>query len=90
MSAATELSEAANVELSRILMSGSNDPRATEVKFFGDAVGVLKRAVLKKEYENLLAQADEYSSGDEDTYKQKVQESLKVKFEMDKLKKKKG
>ncbi len=86
MSAATELSEEANAELSRILMSGSSDPRATEVKFFGDAVDVLKRDALKKKYENLLAQIDEYNSGDEETYKKTVAESLKVKFEMDKLK----
>ncbi len=88
MSVAKELSEEANAELSRILMSGSGDPRdATEVKFFSDSVDVLKRAILKKKYKNLLAQIDEYDiSSDEATYKKTVAESLKVKFEMDKLK----
>lgn len=86
MSAATELSEEANAELSRILMSGSSDPRANEVKSFGDAVDVLKRAALKKKYDNLIVQIDEYNSSDEETYKKTVAESLKVKFEMDKLK----
>lgn len=88
MSAATELSEEANAELSRILMSGSSDPRdATEVKFFSDSVDVLKRAVLKKKYKNLLAQIDEYDiSSNEETYKKTVHESLNVKSEMDKLK----
>ena len=87
MSAASELSEEANTELSRILLSGSDDPRANETKFFNDAVDILHRAVLKRKYENLLAQADEYTSGDEETYRKKVLESLKVKFEMDSLKK---
>ena len=86
MSVATELSEEANAELSRILMSGSSDPRATEVKSFVDAVDVLKRAALKKKYDNLIVQIDEYNSSDEETYKKTVAESLKVKFEMDKLK----
>ena len=87
ISASTELSEAANAELSRILLSGSDDPRAKEIKFFGDAVDILHRAVLKKKYKNLLAQADEYIPSDEKNYRKTVQESLKVKFEMDSLKK---
>ena len=87
ISAANELSEAANTELSRILLSGSDDPRDKEVKFFGDAVSILQRAVLKKKYENLLAQADEYNSSDEESYRKKVHESLNVKSRMDSLKK---
>ena len=87
ISAANELSEAANTELSRILLSGSDDPRAKEVKFFCDAVAILHRAVLRKKYKNLLAQADEYISSDEESYRKKVHESLNVKFKMDSLKK---
>ena len=87
ISAANELSEAANAELSRILLSGSDDPRAKEVKAFGDSVDILRHAELKKKYENLLAQANEYISSDEETYMKMVQESFKVKYEMDSLKK---
>ena len=87
ISAANELSEEANAELSRILLNGSDDPRAKEVKSFSDSVDILYRAVLKKKYENLLAQADEYISSDEETYMKTVYESLKVKHEMDSLKK---
>ena len=87
ISAANELSEAENTELSRILLSGSDDPRDKEVKFFVDAIAILQRAVLKKKYENLLAQADEYNSSDEESYRKKVHESLNVKSRMDSLKK---
>lgn len=87
ISAANELSEAANTELSRILLSGSDDPRVKEAKFFCDAVAILHRAVLRKKYENLLAQANEYISSDEESYRKKVHESLNVKFKMDNLKK---
>ncbi len=86
MSATKELSEEANAELSRILMKGANNPRDTEIGFFNDAVGILRRAVLEKKYKTLLAQADEYKVSDKETYRKKVQESLKIKREIDKLK----
>ena len=86
MSATKELSEEANAELSRILMKGANNPRDTEIDFFNDAVGILRRALLEKKYKTLLAQADEYKVSDKETYRKKVQESLKIKREIDKLK----
>lgn len=86
-SASKELSKEANNELTRILMSGSDNPREEEVDLFHDAVNVLRRVALKKKYNTLLAQADEYISSDKETYRKKVEESLKVKWEIDKLKK---
>ncbi|MBR4153431.1 MAG: DNA primase [Selenomonadaceae bacterium] len=87
MSASKELSETANAELSKILMNGSDDPRNDEIESFNDSVDIFRQAVLKKKYETLLAQADEYIASDKDTYNKKVQESLKVKWEMDGLRK---
>ncbi len=86
MSAAKELSEEANAELLRILMSGSDDPRKEEVKLFDDAVNVLKQIALKKKFKTLLIQADEYISSDNETYRKKVKESLKVNREFNSLK----
>lgn len=86
-SAAKELSEEAYNELTRILMSGSDEPRKEEVKLFDDAIKVLRRFALQKKFRMLLAQADEYISSDRETYKKKVKESLKVKWKIDSLKK---
>ena len=86
ISAAEELSEEANAELSRILMNGASDPRETEIDFFNDSIATLRQVVLEKKYNTLLAQADEYKLSDEKTYVKKVQESLKVKREIDKWK----
>ena len=86
-SASKDLSEEANNELTRILMNGSDNPREEEVDLFHDAVNVLKCVALKKKYNTLLAQADEYISSDKETYRKKVEESLKIKWEIDKLKK---
>lgn len=87
ISAASELSAEANTELSRILMSGSDNPRQEEVRLFNDAIDTLKQVLLQKKYEKLLTEADEYISSDKEIYKKKVQESLKVKKEIDSLKK---
>ncbi len=86
-SAAKELSEEAYNELTRVLMSGSDDPRHEENKLFDDAVNVLRRFALQKKFKTLLAQADEYISSDNETYRKKVKESLKVKWKIDSLKK---
>lgn len=86
VSAAKELSEEANDELSRILMSGSDDPRHEEKYLFDDAVNVLKQIALKKKFKTLLMQADEYISSDDETYRKKVKESLKVNREINSLK----
>ena len=86
ISAAKELSEEANAELSRILMKGANNPRDSEINFFNDAVDTLRQVVLEKEYTTLLVQADKYKFGDDETYREKVQKSLEVKRQLDKLK----
>ena len=86
ISATRELSEEANAELSRILMNGANDPRDSEVGFFNDAVDILRQVVLEKEYSALLVQADKYKLSDKETYREKVQKSLEVKRQLDKLK----
>ncbi|MBQ6131780.1 MAG: hypothetical protein IJL12_05515, partial [Selenomonadaceae bacterium] len=86
MSAATELSEAANAELARILMSGPNTNHDIDVSVFKDSVKVLRQIVLDKKYFQLLAQADNYNPNDEATYVQTVQKSLKIKKESDNLK----
>ncbi|MBR0261635.1 MAG: DNA primase [Selenomonadaceae bacterium] len=85
MSAAKELTEAANAELSRILMNGSDSPRNTEVNIFEDSVKILRRAMLNEKYYALLAQAEKYMQSDKATYAKKVEESFKIKKEIDKL-----
>ena len=85
MDAAKVLSEAANSRLSQILLSGTSRPRDTELDIFEDAVRVLRRFVLKKRFEQLLAQAEEYKSSDEAPFLQAVHESLKLKKRMDNL-----
>ena len=85
LTAAQELSEEANVELTRILLSGSDEPRNTELKLFNDSIDVLRQAVLKKKYHELMAQANEYKSSDKAAYTKAIHESLKVKKELDNL-----
>ena len=82
---AKDLSEEANTELSRILLSGSDDPRTTEVNFFEDAVAVLKRVALKKKYDELRAKAEDILS-DKEGYKKMILESIKIKYKIDNLK----
>ena len=86
ISAAEELSEEANEELSRILMNESNDPYINEINNFNDAVAVLKQAVLQKKYKAIREQAEQYISSDYETYKKKIEESLKIKKEINDLK----
>ena len=85
-SAIKELSDEANAELSRVLINGADEPRETEIALFEDSLKVLRRFVLKKEYDTLLAQAEKYISSDEAAYTKKIHEWLKVKKEIDKLK----
>jgi len=84
-SAQKDLSDAANAELTRILMSGSDDPRTTEVDYFDDAVNILKRGILKKKYDLLRAQAESISD-DKEAYKKMILESIKIKHKIDNLK----
>ena len=86
LSAATDLSEAANAELARILMTGAEVSRDTEANVFGDSIRILQGVVLNKKYHELLAQAEKYNSNDEAAYVKIVEESLKIKRKMDNLK----
>ncbi|MBQ7453591.1 MAG: DNA primase, partial [Selenomonadaceae bacterium] len=87
LSAGNELSEEANEKLSRLLIGGSSEPRRTnELAVFTDSLKILQRAGLKKKYDKLLAQAQEYIPSDKEAYVKAVQESLKLKHEMDNLK----
>ncbi|MBQ3336167.1 MAG: DNA primase [Selenomonadaceae bacterium] len=86
LSAATELSDAANAELARILMTGAEVSRDTEANIFGDSIRILQGVVLNKKYQELLAQAEKFDSNDEAAYVKIVEESLKIKRKMDNLK----
>ena len=88
MNAATELSEAANAELARILIDGSGAPFDTEVVAFNDSVKFLRRVVLEKKYHELFAQAEKFALNDEAAYIKAVEASLKIKKEIDNLKRK--
>ena len=86
MSAATELSEAANAELARILIKGSNTPRDSEMIVFEDSIKTLQESMLNKKYYELLAKAEKYIPSSNATYDEILQEWLKVKADLDKLK----
>lgn len=85
MSAAKDLSEAANAELSRIVINGTNEPRE-EIALFEDAVDTMRRVALKRQYNDFLAQAEKYISSDRAAYVKAVKQSLKIKNKIDKLK----
>ncbi len=80
------MSEAAYAQLSRIILGGDGEPRATEIAMFDDSVKILRRVNLKKRYNELLLQAEKYISSDNDAYNQTVRASLKIKQQMDTLK----
>ena len=85
ISAARDLSEEANAELSRILINGADEPRE-EVSLFEDAIVIMRRVMLKRQYNELLAQAEKYISSDRAAYVKAVQQSLKIKATLDNLK----
>lgn len=86
LNAASDLSEAAYAQLSRIILGGDGEPRATEIAMFDDSVKILRRVNLKKRYNELLLQAEKYISSDNDAYQRTVRASLKIKHQMDTLK----
>ena len=88
ISAAEELSEAAYAELSRIFVNGFDVPREVDRKVFADALTFLRVSELKKEYDKLIAQADKYASTDREAYNKMIEASLKLKRDMEKLKRK--
>ncbi|MBR0261140.1 MAG: DNA primase [Selenomonadaceae bacterium] len=85
INAARELSDEANAELSRILLAGADEPRDMEMNLFYDSMDILRIAVLKKKYDELLAQAGKYTSSNDENYVELIQNSLKVKQEIVKL-----
>ena len=86
ISAARELGDKANVQLSRILTGGTTEPRDTELAIFNDSVKILRSIVLKREYDEILSQIKEYTSSDDESCVKLIQRSLKLKTEIDKLK----
>lgn len=85
LSAAAELSAAANAELSRLLLFGSDEPRNSELKMFEDSVKILRKADLAKQYAKILQEVENYVAGENPAYAEKIQESLRIKKEMDEL-----
>ncbi len=85
LSAANDLSPQAFEELSRILLNRIGDPDKEDTDAFNDAIKILRRTALKKKYSAILAQAEEYINTDNPAYLEKLQESVKVKDELDNL-----
>ena len=86
VTAAAELSENANTELSRIILSGSDSPRDNEISAFEDSVKVLRLAYMKEIHARKLKEAENYiDGGDGSEFLEKFKESLKLKIEMDEL-----
>lgn len=86
MSATNELSEEANEVLARILVEGSDEPRELEMPLFDDSIKILRQSALQKKYDELLAQVKERNPSTEADYVKLVQQSLKIKAELDRLK----
>lgn len=86
ISAAKELSEEANLELSRILMNGTDEFDKNEVALFEESVNILRQVVLIKEYYRLNVEAEKYISDDEVSYNKIVKELINIKKEIDNLK----
>ena len=85
LTATMELSEAANEELSRILLYGAGDRERSDVDAFEDSIKILRRVNLRKKYFALLDEADKYMADDNPAYVEKFQEAFKVKTTMDNL-----
>ena len=85
LTAAMELSEAANEELSRIILHGAGDRELADVNAFEDSSKILQLGVLRKKYYALLEQAKKYEGIDDRTFSEKIRESHKIKDEMDNL-----
>ena len=85
INAASELSDAASAELSRILMNSSDTLEKKDFNAFDDSMRILRQAVLHKKHCELLAQAEKYSSNKDAAYIETIQESLKIKTEIDNM-----
>ena len=87
LSAAEELSEAANNELSRILTNKINDSEEIDSKACEDALKSLRLVYLKAQYEKVRKESEEYlKSGNEAAFFEKLQRSIDIQKEMDGLK----
>ncbi len=83
LSAAAELSEAANVEIARILAIDLSEQMDAA---FDDSIRTLKKAELRIKHDKAIKEAEKYfKSGDNSAYIEKMRESLKIKQEMDEL-----
>ena len=86
LSASAELSEAANAELSYILLVGMSEPRTdNELKAFEDSVKILRHEYLLNRYNKTLQEIENCMLSNNPAYVEKIQESLKIKMEMDEL-----
>ena len=85
LTAGMELSEAANKELSRILLRGAGDRERSDVDAFEDSIKILRRVALRKKYFALLDEADKYMADGNPVYVEKFQEAFKVKTTIDNL-----
>ena len=89
--AAEELSEEANIALSRILVGGDDTADDKKFDLFKDSLELFQRIDLMKQYRALGAQADKYNdSGQVEDYTRTVREWLKVKRKIDNLKESKN
>lgn len=84
MLAANELSEDANTQLSRILIEGTDEPRASELAVFEESIKILQRIALKKQYEKIFSQMENMSN-DSDAYNKALQETTKLKQQIESL-----
>ena len=85
LSAAQSLSAQAFEELTRILLRTGVDPEKDDTDAFADSFKILRRMALKREYNAILAQAEEYMADGNPDYLERFQASLKVKDVLDNL-----
>lgn len=86
VSAATELSDAANAELARILLIYAGDPRDTGLKVFEESVHFAKKAWIQKIYNDKLKKIIEQMETDNSDYVAEMQGTLELQKELDELK----
>ena len=91
ISSAAELSDEASTEISKILLEGNNDLSAEAMQAYRDSVNTLKLKKLRLAYNKLMEEIKEISTGNSNfienpDYINKMQQSIKIKEEMDKLK----
>ena len=85
LSAAKELSAQAFEELTRILLRTGIDAEKDDTDAFEDSFKILRRMALKRKYDAILAQAEEYMADGNPDYLERFNESVKVKEELDNL-----